>query len=328
MTKVPRGYLEVQSSCAWRDLSNRGKIRVTGPDRVSFLHALLSNDVESLDDLQGNYSTLLTATGKIIADFYVYRFRDHLLLDISEGFDLQFLETLNAYIIMDDVELSIEKDLGHISIQGPETNQRIREVFDVRVPLQELSLLEIAWSDEQLLIIQKSELSVQGVELIFPLSLKKKLLSSLEFELKMESISDEAYNTLRTEMQIPLIGVDFTPRNNPVEIGLSKAYSLQKGCFVGQEVVSKATYIGKTARKLVSVEIQSKQPVAIGAAINSPEDEGVGKISSVVYSPRLDKQIGFAFIKRDFSEPGTVLFLKENEKTRITVVDRFGGLDS
>ena len=73
-------YWAVRSGLGWRDLSENSKLEVHGPDRIEFLHAVLSNDVQSLPDFSGRRGALLTATGKIVADFDYYRLPDFLLI--------------------------------------------------------------------------------------------------------------------------------------------------------------------------------------------------------------------------------------------------------
>ena len=114
-------YNAVKNGVGWRDLTQeRSKFSAVGPDRVSFLHALLSNDIESLVEDSGVYTTLLTPTGKIIADFYCYRLGEAVLLDVRMDLSEKLLTKLQTYIIMDDVKLSdISPDYSHRSFRGP-----------------------------------------------------------------------------------------------------------------------------------------------------------------------------------------------------------------
>ena len=102
------------------DLGWRGKIQVTGSDRLRWLNGMVSNTVQSLPEGEGNYSFLLSVQGRIQGDCYVYRRSGDLLLDT--GFDQipALMRHLDHFIIMDDVELA---DVSHqwtaLSLAGP-----------------------------------------------------------------------------------------------------------------------------------------------------------------------------------------------------------------
>ncbi len=76
-----KSYRELRESAAWRDVSSRGKIRVTGEDRARLLHAMTTNDVKALTPGESCYAFFLSAQGRVLADVNVICFDDYLLLD-------------------------------------------------------------------------------------------------------------------------------------------------------------------------------------------------------------------------------------------------------
>src|SRR5690348_16687264 len=116
------GYDSLRSSAAWLDLSARGKIRMTGEDRVRLLHAMSTNDIQRLENGQGCYAFFLTAQGRILADAYIYNLGESLLLDTGPETTQKLMEHLDRYIIADDVTLTDESaELAAIGIEGPES---------------------------------------------------------------------------------------------------------------------------------------------------------------------------------------------------------------
>ena len=110
----------VQRSAGILDYSERGKVRVEGPDHVSFLHSMISHDVERLGQQAGRYATFLTHNGRLICDFYFYKFARSILIDLDPGRAPTLVESLNRFIIMDDVEVVDHSQLwDHLSVQGP-----------------------------------------------------------------------------------------------------------------------------------------------------------------------------------------------------------------
>lgn len=94
----------------------RGKIEVRGTDRVSFLHNILTNDIESLKEGQNCEAAILTATGKVLATMRVFRFEDHVLLDTESGLEDKLLPLLDKYLITEDVEIKKIERLIHLAI--------------------------------------------------------------------------------------------------------------------------------------------------------------------------------------------------------------------
>src|SRR5437867_1557139 len=81
-------HTAVRNGVGILDLSTRGKIRVTGEDRVKWLQSVISNDINPLSPGQGIYSALLTHKGKFLSYFRVYQLGDVLMLeDLGEAGD-------------------------------------------------------------------------------------------------------------------------------------------------------------------------------------------------------------------------------------------------
>ena len=107
-------------SVPWLDLSGRAKLRVTGEDRARLLHAMTSNQVETLMPGEGCYAFFLSAQGRILADVNVLCFEDHFLLDTEPETRTKVYEHLDRYIIVDDVTLEDQTDrIATISVEGP-----------------------------------------------------------------------------------------------------------------------------------------------------------------------------------------------------------------
>lgn len=327
--KVFRQYRAVKTTTGWRDLSHRGKIAVHGPDRISFLHSMISNDVEKLEDGEGHYGTFLTATGKILADFSYYRFPHFLLIDVAAELLGRFREALGKYIIMDDVELrDISGDLGHYSVEGPKALDLLGTLLKAKAPSDLWNLTQVAWKGEALWWIRKDELASPGYEIILPSSIKLQFeteLSRAGIPCGLTRIGPEAYEVLRLERGIPLQGVDFTERNNPVEAGLKNAYSLTKGCYIGQEVVAKSTHVGSAAKALSKLKLEGATVPERGALVLDQAVREIGRITSAAFSPMLECPIALGFLKRGFWEVGKVNLVEvgPEERCQAEVVEQF-----
>ena len=80
--KILEQHSAVREAVGFLDLNDRGKIEMTGPDRITFLHAMISNDVAELAELAGRYGTFLTDRGKMVSDFFYYKLPETVLIDV------------------------------------------------------------------------------------------------------------------------------------------------------------------------------------------------------------------------------------------------------
>lgn len=325
----PVGYEAVWNAAGWRDLSNRSKIKVTGPDAITFLHAMISNDVTALPVLHGRYGTFLSATGKILADFHYYRMEDQILLDIAKDLAESFRSTLQEFIIMDDVELrDVSEEFRHFSIQGPKSSALLKSLTSADLPGEEHEMVPLQWRGGAVSLIRRAELSDDGFEVLADAGIGGELLSALLREgtaLGLEEISGDAFEILRLERGLPLFGIDMSEKNNPLEPRIRSAYSLTKGCYPGQEVVAKATNIGGVARLLTGLKLQDQRVLGAGSKVTDGSGKELGWVTSAAFSPALGHGIALAYLKRAVAEPGlpVQVAVSEGEYVSAETVEKF-----
>ncbi len=153
-------YQAVRDAVGFLDLSDRGKIEVTGPDRVTFLHSMISNDVKELAEWAGRYGTFLTARGRIVSDFFYYKFPEQIILDLTTDLLAKTVQTLEKYIVMDEVDLKdVSSDSSHFSLQGPAAANLVQKLLGDSGPEEQYALKEVKWQETTLWLIRKIELA-------------------------------------------------------------------------------------------------------------------------------------------------------------------------
>ncbi len=291
---------------------------------------MISNEVLTLPAFEGRYGTLLRPTGKLVADFHYYRFPDHVLIDIAPSLAGGFLDAVQKLIVMDDVFLEdVSDDWAHLSVHGPRSGDLIRTVLNTPGPERPLALVQVLWKGDVCWLVKKSQLSIQGFELMVPCKsgddLRKELLEPRSDFSAME-INAQVADLLRLERGVPVFGIDMNESNNPIEAGLNEAISLDKGCYVGQEVVSKATYVGGVGRYLRPVSISTDQPVPAGAEVLVGDGKRVGHVTSSAFSPALGRTVALAYVKRDYAAPGQPLRIETKQGSyEAKVLESAGG---
>jgi folate-binding Fe-S cluster repair protein YgfZ len=113
------GYRALHNGAAWLDLSQRGRIRITGEDRTRLLHAMVTNHVEQLKPGQGCYAFFLNAQGRILGDMNLLCLEDSFLLETEPETRRSSYEHLDKYIIADDVTLDdVTDQTAELGIEG------------------------------------------------------------------------------------------------------------------------------------------------------------------------------------------------------------------
>jgi tRNA-modifying protein YgfZ len=118
----------------------------------------------------------------------------------------------------------------------------------------------------------------------------------------------------RVEGGLARYGVDVSEDYFPFEAHLEAALSFGKGCYIGQEVVVRATTRGAAKKKLVGLRFAGEGPVAVGTALAGPDKPDAGIVTSSVVSPRFGA-IGLAYLHHTLVEPGTTVAVGERTAT-------------
>ena len=113
-------------------------------------------------------------------------------------------------------------------------------------------------------------------------------------------------DVMRIEAGVPLYGVDMDEENNPLEAALAHAVSLDKGCYMGQEVLARLTFRAGPVRVLMGIRTPDKTLLAPGDHLFSAGKD-VGWVTSSTQSPSLGMPIALAYVRREHKQPGTTL---------------------
>ena len=299
MADAMSGYAALHEGAAWFDLSDRARIRAAGADHRSFLHNLSSNAVEHLQPGQGTSAFFLDAQGHIQADARLYVAEDSVLLDTEPESRVSLIHHLDKFIIMDDVTLEDQTgSTAELAIEGP----LAEEVAGSVVPELPTTLYGHLQSDD-IRIIRNTFTGQTGFWFIVPSDHKEEWAGRLEQAGAMAA-SVEDGRIVRVENQVARHGEDFLVANLPHESQRLDRVSFTKGCYLGQEIVERIRSRGQVNRLLVGVEIEGREPPERGAKVWF-DGKQVGEVSSPVYSPRLNRVVAFALVRRQASEPGT-----------------------
>jgi len=269
------------------DLTARAKLRITGADRFRYLNGQISNDLGKASETAAIHACVLTAKGKINADVFLTADGESVLIDCESDMRAPLAARFERYIIADDVQIedmTEELSLFHIIGAAPG------------------NVIPGARSRES------NRFGCEGVDLWLERDQHESALQVLATMLSLPS--EEAAETFRIERGVPKWGYELTDEIIPTEANLeSSAIDYAKGCYIGQEVISRIKMSGQTNKRLCGLVAVSNCRIAAGMHLltAAPEGRDVGWVTSAARSERLGKEIALGFVKRGFWAPGSRL---------------------
>lgn len=279
---VQSEYRAALEGCAAFDASDRQQLRVTGSEAGSFLQGMVTNDVEGLAAGASCYAAVLTVKGGMVGDVRVLRRADDFIVDTAHGRVQTVKDYLNKYLISEDAEIHDAPELAVIGLVGP-SFAAVRA--SIPAELVEGELRSFFASGVDVLVKRERLAEVWAVLSVVP------------------RLSKETVEVLRVEQAVPLFGVDMTEVTIPLEANLDHAIHYKKGCYIGQEVIARATYRGQMNKKLVQLLVGDAAP-AWKAELKVGERK-VGFITSVVKSEKHGQHLALGYVHRDFVAPGS-----------------------
>jgi folate-binding protein YgfZ len=291
------------------DLGWRGKILVTGGDRLRWLNGMVSNAVQSLPEGEGNYSFLLSVQGRIQGDCHVYRRAGDLLLDTSTDQLPALMHHLDHFVVMDDVELAdVSQQWTGLSLAGPRAPQVLATLgFAASAPKLEKGQENARMTSARIgevpcTIIEAYPISVPRYELWFAPEQVLAVWETLQAA-GANPCGVEAMEALRVLEATPLYGVDLNDRDLPQETAQTRALNFNKGCYLGQEIVERIRSRGKVNRQFRQFELSGTEPHRLPVDLRS-KDQSVGRVTSTasLASAGLPQLLGLGFVRLEVVE--------------------------
>jgi folate-binding protein YgfZ len=321
-TAFANEYRAAREAVAIFDTNWHTIVELSGPDRVRYLNAIVSNDVKTLGEGRGTLALLLNPQGHILAELEIYALQDKLLVLSHASVRERTVATLDKFIIMDDVTLSdVTDQFGSLAIEGPRAGTVIAEACRLSLEgFSEQAIAEVQIDGVACHLIRHSHFGLPGAEIIAPrehLGLLWKNLRASVVAQHGAAIGMRALNSLRLEAGIPWFPDDFNDTVIPHEAALEATHiSFTKGCYTGQEIVERVRSRGQVSRRRVQLNFSIADPpapltrlyardTATGDAI--AESKEVGIITSSSFSPAANAAIGMAYVRREHNVPGAIL---------------------
>jgi folate-binding protein YgfZ len=254
------------------DLSHREVVRVSGPDRLSWLHSLLSQHVADLQPGESREALVLSPHGHVEHHLHLVETGDAVLAHVEPGTAEQLRAFLDSMRFMLRVEVAAADELAVVWTPGS-------------APAGEVAATSTGFG--RYALVPRTELAAAFGD---------------------EPAGVMAHEALRVAALRPRLGLDTDHRTLPHEVGwLVSAVHLDKGCYRGQETVARVHNLGRPPRRLALLHLDGSDVdlPAVGSPLVLGERE-VGRVGTAVRHHELGP-LALALVKRQVPDDAELL---------------------
>jgi len=267
------------------------RLRLSGADAFRYLNGQITRDLKRLPDGEALRACLLTAKGKLSAVVAITRDGGDLIVEAEASLGEALRERLERYLVADDVEILSEPWRPRLHLFAGE-GQELPAGVDSGVSL--------------------ARLGVPGRDVPVDDAVSAGLADSLVVEI------------LRIERGVPAWGRELDSETLPPEAGLDRTHiDYDRGCYPGQEVISRLKSIGRVNRLLHGFRGEA---LASGAVILSDEGREIGAITSAASLSGCRESVALGYLQRGTAGAAKGLLVRHpltGEKTPISITDTF-----
>lgn len=268
------------------------RLRLSGADAFRYLNGQVTRDLTRLGEGESLPSCILTPKGKLCAPLLISRDGEDLIIESAPLLEEALLARLERYIVADDVTISVEPATEMIHVFGKATDTE---------PWSSLSGIRVARLGETGKDVSTANIGAEIPELLDP----------------------DLVEVLRVERGIPKWGAELMEEILPPEAGLDRTHiDYDRGCYPGQEVISRLKSIGRVNRLLHG--FKSKDPLQAGMKILSSEEKEIGSLTSVADLPGGSGLIALGYLPRGATEPLFALDPLTGERRALSITATFG----
>ncbi|NNE03040.1 MAG: glycine cleavage system aminomethyltransferase GcvT [Eudoraea sp.] len=303
------------------DVSHMGEFLIEGPNALSLIQKVTSNDASKLSIGQAQYSCFPNETGGIVDDLIVYRIKDEVYLLVVNASNIEkdwnhiskYNDSIGA------VMRNISEEYSLLAIQGPKAVAAMQSLTSV--DLSGIKFYNFVVGDfagiEHVIISATGYTGSGGFEIYCKNEEVKQVWDKVleagkDFGIKPIGLA--ARDTLRLEMGYCLYGNDITDETSPLEAGLGWITKLMKDDFVNKEGLARQKEAG-VARKLIAFELQERGIPRQGYPILNGQELEIGVVTSGTMSPSMGKGIGLGYVPVENGAVGSQLKIQIRKKS-------------
>jgi len=309
-------HMTVRNDVGVFDVSHMGEFWVKGPNALSFLQKVTSNDVSVLSIGKIQYSCFPNGKGGIVDDLLVYHFEvnKYLLVVNASNIEKDWNWCVNNNT--EGAELENASDwMAQLAVQGPKATEMLQKLTNLNlseIPYYTFKVGSLAGVND-VIISNTGYTGAGGFELYFYPESAKKIWNALfetGAEYGIKPIGLGARDSLRLEKGYCLYGNDIDDTTSPIEAGLGWITKFVKGKnFIDRSLLEKQKLEG-VSRKLVRFELKGRGIPRHEYEIANNKNEIIGHVTSGTMLPDSKKGIGMGYVQTAYSKPGSTIYIK------------------
>ena len=316
-------HLAVRKAAGIFDISHMGEILVSGPSAETFLNHTLTNDLRKIAVGQGQYTLMCNARGGVVDDLYAYRLADeeYLLIVNASRLDADWdwlQEQYDSGAVSGEIRLrNASEEFGAVAIQGPRVVEFINQIVpggsisgtfvSKATDLKKNELGTFVFDAAHVYVARTGYTGEDGFEIVAPAEIIEAVWTrslAVGHQGCLQPAGLGARDTLRTEVCYPLYGHELNENTTPIEAGVGFFVALDKGDFVGREVLAEQKANG-TKKKLAAFKMTEKSAPPRPHYPIWANGGKVGEAVSGTQSPSLNLGIGLGYLPPPLAKAGT-----------------------
>ena len=275
-----------------------GIVAVTGDDRIEYVDNVVTNRVPATDG-EGCYAFVLDPQGRIETDCYIYNADEQLLLFTPPSQVEELVADWSSKVFVQDVEIEdVSGEFGVFGVHGPSATEKVASVLNhAGAPEPALHFDRGSMGDGGVTVAASDNPTGEdGYTVICGADDAPGVFDTLlNHGLNAAPFGEETWNTLTVEAGTPLFETELAGVL-PNTVGARHGVDFEKGCFIGQEVVSKVENRGRPSTQLIG--LRADAPCAPGDQL-CVDGDAVGELTRAIESPSLDESIALAVCDSD-----------------------------
>lgn len=262
-------------------------VDVTGSERQSFLHRLLTATVDDLAPGQGRRGLLLTVKAQIVAEMVICVGAEVVRLLVPPGQGEALVAALSRYAIMDDVTIALAPPTGLLAVYGERSAARL---VAAGVPLDGIAVAaplahaDVAIGSGAAFVVRVAGYGGTGFWILAAEAALAPIAAAL-VAAGVPRLSEAEAEFLRVRAGEPRTGHEITDEVFPMEVGLDGLIDYGKGCYLGQEPIVRVRDRGHVNWRLVRLQLREPGLIVPGDRLTTEARPKAGRITSVAGAP-------------------------------------------
>lgn len=305
-----KGYDAAHRDAAFRMRTDRRTVRVHGRDPVRMVQGLVSNDITVAGPTRAVYAAVLTPKGKMVCDVRVLRTGDELLLETDAAAADDLIAHLKKFVppLFARFEPADER-VGVLGVYGPAARERLGRVLATELPraMAEDDAHATTFEDHDVACVATSYVMHGGFDVFAAPDVLRDVAARIEADGAV-ALDEDALEVLRVEAGRPRWGAELDGTTIPLEAHLrERAISETKGCYTGQEVIVRILHRGHVNWLLRGIDLDAIEPPPRDTSLLRSDDaKRIGRITSAVRSPMMQRTIALGYVRREVTPPAEV----------------------